>query len=322
MEKGIFVFTEIFQGEISDISFEIHGFGREIADKLGKKLVTILLGKDVKNLVSQFGISDKVFVVDDEKLENFTPDLYQETIRNILSSNDPTLVLLGHTAYGMDLGGYLSVKMNIPLVAFCNGVRVENGEIYTTSFVYGGKILVESKLKEGKAILLVMSGSSPADKGKVEKTPEVEELSLPEVTPRVNFEKYTVPEIEDIDITKEEILVAVGRGIENQDNVPMAEELAESLRGAVAASRPVIDQGWLPLTRQVGRSGKIVKPKVYIALGISGAPEHVEGMKDSGLIIAINKDPKAPIFNVAHYGIVGDIFDILPQLVEELKSRK
>jgi len=125
-----------------------------------------------------------------------------------------------------------------------------------------------------------------------------------------------------VDITQQEVLVAVGRGLQSKDNLALAEELANALGGAVCASRPVIDQGWLPLSRQVGKSGMTVKPKIYVALGISGAPEHIEGMKDSSTIIAVNSDPQAPIFNIAHYGVVGDVLDLIPVLTEEVRSRK
>ena len=138
----------------------------------------------------------------------------------------------------------------------------------------------------------------------------------------INFKKYIEPEAGDVDITKENIIISVGRGIENSDNIGLADDLIELIGGAVAASRPVCDQGWLPLSRQVGKSGMIVKPKLYFALGISGAPEHVEGMKDSDLIIAINKDPDAPIFNVAHYGVCADLQDIVPVLTDLLKEKK
>jgi electron transfer flavoprotein alpha subunit len=138
----------------------------------------------------------------------------------------------------------------------------------------------------------------------------------------VRFKKYIEPEAGDVDISQQEVLVAVGRGLQSQDNLELAEELAAALGGAVCGSRPVIDQGWLPLSRQVGKSGLTVKPKIYIAAGLSGAPEHVEGIKGSDLIIAINSDPRAPIFNVAHYGIVGDAAEVLPALAERVKAAK
>jgi electron transfer flavoprotein alpha subunit len=181
----------------------------------------------------------------------------------------------------------------------------------------------EVKLQQPVTVIGVMSGSRPAEH---EPAPEVPELVMHDLTVseegKVRFDSYLEPEVGDVDITQQEVLVAVGRGIQNQDNISLAEELAEALGGAVCGSRPVIDQGWLPLSRQVGKSGKSVKPKLYLALGISGAPEHVEGMKGADTIIAINTDPAAPIFDIAHYGVVADVFDLIPALSEQIAARR
>ncbi|MCW7073856.1 MAG: electron transfer flavoprotein subunit alpha/FixB family protein [Methanophagales archaeon] len=318
----IFVFPEVYQGEVKEISFEILGLAQEIKEKTGGDLHVLLAGKGVKEFVPQFGLADKVLLLDNEKLEGVSPFIYQNILFQVLKDRAPELILFGHTSIGMDLAGFVALKLNFPMVAFCKNVKAENGHLMATSLICGGKILADVKIKDNKGVCLVLPGSYPAEKGKVEGTKEVEELSLSEIEEKIKFERFIIPEVEDIDITKENILVGVGRGIQNQENLEVAEELAQVLGGALAASRPVVDQGWLPLTRVVGRSGKSVKPKLYLSLGISGAPEHVEGMKDAGLIIAINTDPNAPIFQTAHYGVVGDIFDIVPALVEEIKARK
>ncbi|RKX65589.1 MAG: electron transfer flavoprotein subunit alpha/FixB family protein [Thermodesulfobacteriota bacterium] len=318
----IFVFPEVYQGEVKEISFEILGLAQEIKEKTGGDLHVLLAGKGVKEFVPQFGLADKVLLLDNEKLEGVSPFIYQNILFQVLKDRAPELILFGHTSIGMDLAGFVALKLNFPMVAFCKNVKAENGHLMATSLICGGKILADVKIKDNKGVCLVLPGSYPAEKGKVEGTKEVEELSLSEIEEKIKFERFIIPEVEDIDITKENILVGVGRGIQNQENLEVAEELAQALGGALAASRPVVDQGWLPLTRVVGRSGKSVKPKLYLSLGISGAPEHVEGMKDAGLIIAINTDPNAPIFQTAHYGVVGDIFDIVPALVEEIKARK
>jgi electron transfer flavoprotein alpha subunit len=191
-----------------------------------------------------------------------------------------------------------------------------------TSQLFGGKILSDVRLPGNRGVVSVYPGSFPPDAGKSDRKPSIEMLDLPVKETKVIFNKYIEPEAGDIDITKQDILVSVGRGIVNADNIAMVEELADVLGGAVCASRPVIDQGWLPMSRQVGKSGMTVKPKLYFALGISGAPEHQEGMKSCQLIIAVNTDPKAPIFDIAQYGVVADLFEIVPQLVEELKKGK
>ena len=178
------------------------------------------------------------------------------------------------------------------------------------------------KLPDGRGIVCIYPGAFPADAGKTEKAPPVEKLDLPVEAPKVTFKQYVEPETGVVDITKQNVLIGVGRGIQTQDNVQMAEDLAAALGGAVCASRPVIDQGWLPLSRQVGKSGMTVKPRVYLAFGISGAPEHWDGMQASECIIAVNTDPKAPIFDGAHYGIVGDAVELLPLITEKAHARK
>jgi electron transfer flavoprotein alpha subunit len=167
-----------------------------------------------------------------------------------------------------------------------------------------------------------MPGTRSADQGRSDKIPPIEEAAAAPGEPKIKFKNYIEPEAGEIDITQQDVLVSVGRGIQTQDNLELAEQLAEQLGGAVSGSRPVIDQGWLPLSRQVGKSGMKVKPKLYLTLGISGAPEHQEGMKNSECIIAVNMDPEAPIFGVAHYGVVGDLFDIVPCLIEKAKAKK
>jgi electron transfer flavoprotein alpha subunit len=205
----------------------------------------------------------------------------------------------------------------------CKDVRAVEGKLQTRSVLYGGKIEAVVDHAQSPAILGILPGVRSAEQGRAEATPPVEEITvtLPE-TCCVRLKRYVEPEAGDIDISKQEVLVSVGRGIQSRQNVTLAEELAGALGGAVCGSRPVIDQGWLPLSRQVGKSGAIVKPKLYVAAGISGAPEHVEGMKNSDLIIAINSDPQAPIFNVAHYGIAADAVDLLPALTEAVRSKK
>lgn len=318
----IYVFSEIFRGNICDITFEMLGLAKELKEKTNGEVVSLLIGKGVKDLKDKLGSADKVLILDDERLEGLSPFLYQNILASILKERKPDLVLFPHTAIGMDIAGFIALKLGYPFVAFCKSLDIKNGDLIATSLICGGKIFVDVKLKENKGICLIAPGSYPAEKGKEEGAKSAEEISFQEIQEKIKFEKYIEPQIEDIDISKKEILVSVGRGIQARENISLAEEIANFLNGAVSGSRPVIDQGWLPVTRQVGRSGKIVKPKLYFAFGISGAPEHVEGMKDSELIIAINKDPNAPIFNIAHYGVVGDVIEIMPLLLEEIQKRK
>jgi len=323
MSQDIFVFAEHLKGQVADISFEMLGKGREIADALGGRLLALIFGYQVKSLADSLGVADAVLYVEDERLAEFTPEAYQRVLSSLIQERAPRLIMIGHTSMGMDLAAALSTERNVPLVGYCNGLKLEEGKIIVTSRFYGGKILAEVGLNGNQGIVTVLPGAFPAEKGRSEKAATVEVLKPPALEGlRTRFKRLLEPEAGDIDLTKEAVLVAIGRGIQGQENIPLAEELAKALGGAVCASRPLIDQGWLPTTRLIGRSGIMVKPKLYLAAGISGAPEHVEGMKDAELIIAINTDSNAPIFDVADYGIVADLLEIIPKLTEEIGKKK
>jgi electron transfer flavoprotein alpha subunit len=223
---------------------------------------------------------------------------------------------------GMDLGAALSVRKELPFVAYGTDIKLDGSELIATSQLYGGKILAESVIEGDSCIVSLLAGAFATDAGKKDGSPAVEDLPAPAGIDDAHlvFESLIEPEAGDVDITQHDLLVSVGRGIGSEDNLPMMEELAAAAGGAVSASRPIIDSKWLPKTRQVGKSGLKVKPKIYLALGISGAPEHVEGMKEAELIIAINTDETAPIFTYAHYGTTEDLFEIVPVLTELLKS--
>jgi len=205
-------------------------------------------------------------------------------------------------------------------VTGCKAIQDEGKGLRVTASFCGGKMTAEVRVPASPAIIMVLPGSfrpsSQAGKSEIQRR----QLAAPLQKGAVSFDQWILPESGDLDITQQEILVAVGRGIQQKENLEVAEELAQALGGALCASRPVIDQGWLPATRQVGKSGMTVKPRCFLALGISGAPEHVEGMKDSDLIVAVNTDPKAPIFDVAHYGVVADVLDLAPALTRVLKG--
>ncbi len=191
------------------------------------------------------------------------------------------------------------------------------------SQVCGGKIMTESVLSDKTTLITIIPGGYKPELGQSDAAPNVTQVDAPALEDlRIKLKQYIEPEAGDVDISKESILISVGRGISNQDNVEIAEELAEAFGGVVCASRPVVDQGWLPTSRMVGKSGQKVKPKLYLALGISGAPEHVEGMADSETIIAINSDPTAPIFDIAQYGVEIDLFDLIDTLIEKVAEAK
>lgn len=321
MAGNIWVFAEQWHGQLSKATYEALALGRELASALGVKLEAVLLGHNARDLAQSLGAADALLYVDNPALQEPVPDLYTNALAQLIQERHPSNLLISLTNVGMDLGPLLAARLDAPFVNFCQDVRVVEGRVQPVSLLYGGKIQASVALDKEPAILAILPGARPAEKGRVDQLPPVEPIaiSLPE-TPTVRFKAYVEPEAGGVDITLKEILIAVGRGIQTQENVALAEELAVELNGAVCGSRPVIDQGWLPLAVQVGRSGATVKPKLYIAAGISGAPEHVEGMKDSSLIVAVNTDAQAPIFNLAHYGIVADALDILPALTTAVRA--
>jgi electron transfer flavoprotein alpha subunit len=312
----ILVLVEHRRGEIRDITFEMLIKGKTLSEKMGRTLVAVLLGNNVGEMAEQLkNLAERVVLVEDEKLENFNSETYQQALRHVVEREKPFLLLIGHTAFGMDLAPSLAVRINAPLATDCIDVLVEDNRIKAVRQPYGGKVNVEICLKPAELSMVTVRPASFS----------VEEYSMDGEIVRVTsplteeiaskrFLQYVEAAAGEVDITQAPILVSVGRAIKDPENISMVQELADSLGAALSCSRPVVDKKWLPKDRQVGTSGKTVKPKVYIAIGISGAFQHVAGMKGSGTIIAINRDPKAPIFSVAHYGIVGDLFKIIPAL--------
>lgn len=322
MSQDLFVVAEHLKGQLADVTFELLGKGRELADRQGSHLVAVLLGHQVEELAGSLGTADKVIYAEHPHLAGFTSDGYGRVLAELIQTSSPWLVLLSNTSMGMDLAAVLSARTGVPLVAYASDLRLENGKLVATSQLYGGKMDVESEFEGDAAIVSVLAGSFAADAGRKQGSPAVEKytptVALEDV--KVRFKTLIEPEAGDVDITQHEVLVSVGRGIQSEENLPLVQQLADALGGVLSCSRPIVDNKWLPKTRQVGKSGLKVKPKAYLAVGISGAPEHIEGMKDADLIIAINSDPEAPIFDYAHYGVVGDLFDIVPLLTEKARG--
>lgn len=321
MGQDILVVAEHLKGEIADVTFELLGKATELAGATGGSVAVALVGADMKGKASELGAAAKVYCVDHAGLSDFNPLTHGAALGSILDHVAPRLTLVANTSMGMDLAASTAVAKDLPLMAYALDVKVDGDAIVATSQLYGGKIYADSAATGASVIVSVLAGSFPADSGRTEGTPAIEDVAPPAGIDdaQVRFQALVEPEGGDVDITQHDILVAVGRGIGSEDNLPLAEELAAALGGAVCSSRPIVDSKWLPKTRQVGKSGLKVKPKAYLALGISGAPEHIEGMKDAELIIAVNTDETAPIFEFAHYGSTEDLFDLVPALTEKLK---
>jgi electron transfer flavoprotein alpha subunit len=325
----IFVLAEHRQGAIRDITYEMLTKAREIAEKTNRELTAIMLGKDVKEHAKALAeYTRNVILVQDAKLENFNSEAYQKILSNLIKEHKPLLTLVGHTSYGIDLAPRLAAALNLPLATDCINLTFENETLNVTRQMYGGKVNVKATLRKAESYLAtIRQAAFTAQKPATPANAQIIEIPSPlteEITTK-HFIQYVLPPPGGIDITAAEKLVGIGRGIKDQANMPIMEELAKTLGAVLACSRPIVDKGWLPNDRQVGSSGKTVKPKLYMAVGISGAFQHVLGMKNSDLIIAVNKDLKAPIFSFADYGITEDLFKIVPSLknkINELRAQK
>ncbi|WP_290901839.1 electron transfer flavoprotein subunit alpha/FixB family protein [Ferroglobus sp.] len=315
----VFAVAEIRLGELDPVSVELLNLANAV--KGDGKSEAVVIGKDVGKFAEELAkYADVVWKIEDESLENYNPELYADVLLQLFEKEKPDLILFPNSSRGAELAPLVASKLNAPIATDVVGVEVKDG-IKVSRYIFQGKLMVDIMLK--KAECYVLTVRQGVFKEGEEMKGEVKEAGIkPSITPRREFVGIIEPEVGEVDISQADIIVSVGRGIEDASNIELAEELAKLLGGVVAGSRPVIDNGWLPKDRQVGISGKTVKPKLYLALGISGAFQHVMGMKDSELIIAVNKDPEAPIFGVAHYGIVGDIFEIVPVLIEKLQKIK
>ena len=322
MSSDIAVVIEHLEGVLAEVSFEMLAKGRELAAAGGGMLWAVLIGHGVTRLAGELGAADGVAVVEHEALAHYTPEAYEKAAAAALQALAPRVALVASSSMGLDQAAGLSGTLGWPLCAYCKDVALTDGALTAVSQIYGGKLLATAEVPGEHAICAMLPGAAAAAAGRKSGAPSVREIPPPALDGlRMRFKRLIQPEGGDVDITREGILVSVGRGIGSRDNIAVVKELAEALGGAVSSSRPIVDQGWLPKTRQVGKSGLSVKPKLYLAVGISGAPEHIEGMRGAELIVAINTDPGAPIFDVAHYGVVSDLFDVIPALTEQVKSQ-
>jgi electron transfer flavoprotein alpha subunit len=268
--------------------------------------------------------ADKIIICDDERLKNFNADLNKEILGRLIKESKPILTLVGSTSWGMELAPCLSIKTGLPLATDCIDIKPENGKLIVQRQMYSGKIFANVSFASSTGCLItVRSGIFPKDKiGDRHAHIVHTEFHLPDAKPKKEFLKFVETAPGDVDITEADLLISVGRGIGDEENIGLIREFAEALNGVVSCSRPIVDKNWLPKYLQVGTSGKSVSPKVYIAVGISGAFQHMAGVSGAGTVIAVNRDSRAPIFRSAHYGIVGDLFKILPVLKAKVLEAK
>ncbi len=309
----IIVVVEMQSDAMSPASAELLSRARQLARAQSTRVVALGFGEAARGALGSSGADDAFLAAG---ADAYVPTQAEAALRQVLQETAAGLVLLPNTTMGMDLGAATAAAEGRPMVAYATSLAaVEGGAFKATSQVYGGKLVAEVAVPEG-SVVTVLPGSWPADEA-VSGTTPVRDLVVAGESP-MELVRTIEPDTGDVDITRADVLVSVGRGIQDPDNLELADELAEALGAVVSCSRPVVDAGWLPRARQVGKSGQTVKPKLYLALGISGAPEHLQGMKDSEIIVAINSDPTAPIFEVAHYGATCDILELMPILTERL----
>jgi electron transfer flavoprotein alpha subunit len=320
----ILAIVEHRQNGIRDITYELMACGRKLAEQLSGKLTAVLLGHSTEKYVESLrGQAHRLLVVDNEIFGEFNDEAYQDAVAEIFDREKPFLTLIGHTAFGMGLCPALGTRLGIPFTTDALALEVSDGNIRAVRQMYDGKLDARISFRESPSYMVSLrTGSFAAEEGNLETVVENLTLSkLPDPS-HIKFIEYIEAAVGDVDITKSDIVIGIGRGIKEKDNIAMVEEFANAMGGVVACTRPVVDAEWLPKDRQVGSSGKTIKPKLYIALGISGAFQHVAGLKGSDTIIAINKDPEAPIFNEADYGIVDDLFKVLPALKDKIVEMK
>jgi len=314
MTDDVLAVAEYRRGALRDVSFELLSAGRALADGTGGQLHVAVVGGDVDAFADELNREgvDAVHTVDYG--EEFNHDVYVQAVAALHAELDPAVLVMPNSVDGLDYAPAVAGRLDLPLVTDCVGLEAGDGLVATRE-MYGSKVetTVEAPLP---AAVTIRSAEWPPTEGAGDASVEAFDASIDEAAIRSTVTGFEEAGGGDVDITEAEVLVSIGRGIGEEDNLDLVFDLAEALGATVSSSRPIVDSGWLPKNRQVGQSGKTVTPDVYLAIGISGAVQHVAGMKGADTIVAINTDPNAPIFDIADYGIVGDLFDVVPALIE------
>ncbi len=327
--NGVWVFAEQKNGHIQRVTYELLGAGRKLADARKTYLAAVLLGSNVNSIsenLIKYG-ADKVYLVDSPELEHFRDEPYSKVISKLIIKYKPEIVLCGATNVGRSLIPRVAVQIGTGLTADCTGLDIDSntGFLLQTRPAFGGNIMATIVTANNRPQMAtvrhkVMKEAVPDSnrKGEIVKL----DFSKQDYFSRTKMLKFVEELEETVNLTEADIIVSGGRGIKSAENFSLIRDLAKALGGAVGASRASVDSGWIPYSHQVGQTGKTVCPKIYVACGISGAIQHLVGMQSSETIIAINKDPDAPIFKVASYGIVGDLFEVIPELIKQIKNIK
>jgi electron transfer flavoprotein alpha subunit len=328
MSEGILVVVEQRHGVLNKTSFEALAAAQTIAAETGQKLQAAVIGKGIASVAAEVAAKklETVYTIEDDKLGEYTPDGFVGALRQVIEKLDPRYVIMSHTYQTRDFAPRLAALLGKPFVTDCVGCRVDGGEVVFTRQIFQGKINTDVRASAPTPILAsFQAGAYRADKAEAGDAPakvNALDVDMSSIEIRSKPEKEFQETRQAVDLTQAPLIVAVGRGIKAQENIELVQKLADALGAQLAASRPICDNEWLPMDRQIGSSGQTVAPKLYLAVGISGAIQHVVGMKNSQTIVAINKDPEAPIFDIADYGVVGDLFEIVPALTSEIEKAK
>ncbi len=328
MSENILVVVEQREGKLNRVSWETIAGGQAIAAQTGWTLEAAVVGSNVAAIASEVAGKKvaKVYDIESPKLEPYTPDAFAHALKEFLAKHPAKLVLMPHTYQVRDFIPKLATALKTTAISDVIGVKYEGGKLVFTRQMFQGKFVADvSFAGTGTCFATFQNGSFRADKAEAGASPapiEAVNVDVPDGVVRNRPQEVFKEAKQAVDLTQAEIIVSVGRGIKEQKNIDLAQQLATALGGEIAASRPICDNGWLPMDRQIGSSGQTVAPKLYLALGISGAIQHIVGMKGSRSIVAINKDSEAPIFEIADYAVVGNLFDIVPPLIEEVKKAK
>ena len=320
MAQGVFAISEQRDGELRKVSLEVVSEGRRVADGLGSDLTAVVLGSGVEGLAKElkkYG-PDKIWLADDPALADYTTDGYTNVLSDLIRSADPAVVIIGASAQGKDLAGRLAARLDAGVAMDCVAVKIDNGRLTYTRPMFGGKILADVEIEGAPQIVAIRPNVMDIAEASKDSTIDKPAVQVGEVKTAVVEKKMETGD--KVELTEADIIVSGGRG--TGGNYEAIEALAAELGAAVGASRSAVDEGWRPHSDQVGQTGKTVSPTLYVACGISGAIQHLAGMSTSKYIVAINKDGEAPIFSKADFGIVGDLFDVVPVLTEEVKKLK
>jgi electron transfer flavoprotein alpha subunit len=328
MSDTILVVIEQREGKLNRVSWETIAAGQALAADTGWALEAAVVGSGVAGFAGEVATKkvSRVYALESPKLEPYTPDAFSAALKQFVESKQPKLVLMPHTYQVRDFVPKLATAMGRTAISDCTGYKKDGAKLVFTRQMFQGKLAADVSFAcDAPWFVTFQNGAFRGDKAEAgASAAPIESVNVNIADGVVRNKPHEVfkEAKQAVDLTQAEIIVSIGRGIKEQKNIELAKQLAEALGGEIAASRPICDSGWLPMDRQIGSSGQTVAPKLYLALGISGAIQHIVGMKGSRTIIAINKDSEAPIFEIADYAVVGNLFDIVPPLIEEVKKAK